>query len=793
MTFDLAEYWAKSPLQGGQPGESLVEHTRKVLAGLAALRDRCPHLPRIANMPRLWHRAGLAAAIHDLGKVAPWFQALLRGEAPAFRGRHEVLSLAYLDWLLGADDHEDGPWLAAAVVTHHRDLPAIGELYSRPLPGTRELDCLIEFVGQCGDKPLDDGLRLLREHILPVVSQSGLLDPGWQPPTAVPPAGHFAHAAAGHIREQLTACEYLGEDLDHGGVREADRQAACFVRGLMLLADHAGSAGVSFGALRCWKTPGAIDSAFAPPVGLACYEHQTTASRTDGHSLLVAPTGSGKTESAMLWAGRQYAHLAGFPPLFYVLPYKASMNAMHARLAAKLGDDAVTLQHSSALQALYYQLLDRDYSPGQAARLARQQHGLARLHTAPVRVLSPYQLLRAAYQLKGHEAIWTDAAGSLFVFDEIHAYQPDRLARILETLRHLVQNLEVRAFVMTATLPSPVARMLQEILRRPSVVRATADTFAKFRRHRLHLRDADLLDDAVADEIAGRARHGEAVLVVATTVARAQAARTQLQRRLGDDCRVDLLHSRFSGADRARKEGELAAHSSTASAARRQRAAVLVATQVVEVSLDVDFDVLYSDPAPLEALLQRFGRVNRRRRHPERDVIVMTRIPEGSPVYGEPIVRAALEQVSGCDGGMIDEARIQEWLDAVYAGPIGAWFEQQVRTAARQFSRSVLQEFRPFDSCDELRDTFLEMFEGTEVLPQGLVESYRAAVADNPITAPSFLVPVTQQQLRRMWAEGRVRKPGQSSLPPWAPLVVDARYDGETGLRLDLRAEEDDV
>jgi hypothetical protein len=44
-----------------------------------------------------------------------------------------------------------------------------------------------------------------------------------------------------------------------------------------------------------------------------------------------------------------------------------------------------------------------------------------------------------------------------------------------------------------------------------------------------------------------------------------------------------------------------------------------------------------------------------------------------------------------------------------------------------------------------------------------------------------------------MWAEGRVRKPGQSSLPPWAPLVVDARYDGETGLRLDLRAEEDDV
>jgi hypothetical protein len=55
------------------------------------------------------------------------------------------------------------------------------------------------------------------------------------------------------------------------------------------------------------------------------------------------------------------------------------------------------------------------------------------------------------------------------------------------------------------------------------------------------------------------------------------------------------------------------------------------------------------------------------------------------------------------------------------------------------------------------------------------------------------MTPVTRPQLRRLWGEGRVSPPAGVALPPCGPLVVDAHYDAESGLRLDLRAAEDDV
>src|SRR5207253_1252122 len=89
--------------------------------------------------------------------------------------------------------------------------------------------------------------------------------------------------------------------------------------------------------------------------------HQDTCARTDGHAILVAPTGSGKTEAALLWAARQREQSREKPVIFYVLPYRASLNAMRARVEKKyavpLG--SVVLQHAGATTALYDALLER--------------------------------------------------------------------------------------------------------------------------------------------------------------------------------------------------------------------------------------------------------------------------------------------------------------------------------------------------------------------------------------------------------------------------------------------------
>lgn len=790
---NFRDLWAKSARDGEKEGESLLQHTLNVLDAIIALHKRCPQLSDICRMPRLWHRLALAVAIHDLGKAAPWFQDVLREERKASLGRHEVLSLAYVQWLVGDDPHDDAPWIAAAVASHHKDIAEIRQRYSAPPATSDEPDMLVEFVHTCGAERLDRGANLFWQEILPRVEATGLLDPDWQRPAGPPLAGQLMQQAATTIRRGLDAWNELVWEFEPGGMREKERIAGRFARGLIHLADHAGSAAVPFKTLPHWKYTGTIEQLFGPPPGKNRYEHQTQALETDGHALLIAPTGSGKTEAAMLWAARQYREMQGSPPLFYVLPYKASMNAMRRRLAEKFCDDSVALQHSSAQQVLYAQLLDRDYSPRHAAWLARRQHSLGRLHAAPVRVLSPYQILRAAYSLKGHEAIWTDTASGLFVFDEIHAYDPNRLGQILETIRHLVCDLTARAFVMTATLPPFLRKLLSEILGIKEPIKADDATFKQFQRHRLHLWDADLLDPSIIREIAERARRREAVLVVATTVGRAQEVRRRLHDELGSSGDVRLLHSRFSGRDRTRKEMDLQKLVATRIDPSARQPVVLVATQVVEVSLDVDFDVLYSDPAPIEALVQRFGRVNRGRRHKERDVIVMTGIPERSPVYPEGLVRAALEQLRPCNGEMVDERLVQTWLDNVYAGDVGACFDREVRKQAKQFSHRVLSSLKPFESSEDLESLFLQMFEGTEVLPKPLIEEYRAAMEREPLEGPQYLVPVTSKQLKRLWGEGRAHRPEAFKLPPYGPQIVDAHYDSDQGLRIDLPAAEDDT
>jgi len=780
----FADLWAKSPQPGNAAGESLLDHTINVLKGLTRLKERCPDLADLAGMPRLWHRAALAIVIHDLGKVAPWFQARLRDDSQPHYGRHEVLSLAYVDAVVGDDPHGDRPWVAAAVASHHKDHSTIGEAYGSILDGDAD-DPLTAFAGLVGAEAWERGTALLFEAILPAV-QTVFASP---PPITSTPHDVFHDAptaanAAAKIRAALDAWDCLCEDLSPFGPLSGQQLAARFLRGLILLADHAGSAGVSFKLFSEWKVPDWAREQFSPPKGRSFYPHQEAASQLVGHALLVAPTGSGKTESAVLWAARQYAELEGSPPLFYMLPFKASMNAMQRRLARKFGDSHVTLQHSSALQALYYELLNREDRPRNAAAIAKRQHALGRLHAAPVRVLSPYQLLRAAYQLKGHEAVWTDAAGGLFVFDEIHAYQPDRLARILATLRFLIRDLKARVFVMTATLPSPVRHLLTEVVASLPVLHASTETFAEFHRHRLRLRDAELLDESVIQEIARRAKSGEAVLAVATTVGRAQQLRSRLQERLGSGCRVELLHSRFHGRDRSNKEQALQGAVATSLSPAERQPLILVATQVVEVSLDVDFDVLFSDPAPLEALLQRFGRVNRGRRHAERDVIVMTQIPDRSPVYEKVLLDAAISQLRPHADELLDEAAVQTWLDGIYAGPIGQWLEQAVRRSLCDFERDVLAQVKPFDSHDELEGLFAKLFEGTEVLPRELLAEYRACLASEPIAAASLLVPISDRQLAHLFQQQRILRPAEVGLPLVGPLVADTPYNAETGLQL---------
>jgi CRISPR-associated endonuclease/helicase Cas3 len=466
--------------------------------------------------------------------------------------------------------------------------------------------------------------------------------------------------------------------------------------------------------------------------------------------------------------------------LFYVLPYQASINAMHQRLSAVF-PDLVTLQHSRALQATYRRLLDNDrYDPTSASTVARRQLALARLHYHPVRVLTPYQLLRSMFRLKGYEMILTDAINGLMVFDEIHAYEPRRLGMILAMQQYLARHLGVRVLIMTATLPGALRDLEQRALGECAFICSPAELYKSFARHELHLLSGEIEQPIILNQIADTAVAGRSVLVVCNTVRRAKQVYDSLAtllktRRL----EPELLHSRFTSEDRFRKEKTLNERMGTRNRVTGSQPAVMVATQVVEVSLDIDFDVLFTEPAPLESLVQRFGRINRARHHPSCPVYVLTSPLSFPHIYDDKYIAAALDQLTDCDGAIIDESSVGTRLDNVYSGDIAREWVEQVEEARRETQAACIDDLRAFQSKPELLKLFERLFDGTEILPKSLADRYDHFCADDPIATSSLLVPISHAQFGQLHRLGRLSR-GQDDI--W---IADVAYSPDYGLEID--------
>jgi CRISPR-associated endonuclease/helicase Cas3 len=684
--------------------------------------------------------------LHDLGKAARGFQTTLRG-GPVFDHRHEVLSLVCVGWL---DVDEDTCGLvAAAVATHHRDLDGPDGIQAKYLFGGNARPALLAELSVDDEEALWTWLHTDADAML--------TDAGLAP---LPSLKRISAASA--LGRSFKALATLASTLQEADATELRGLAAMAMRGLLTLADHAGSAHVQISDLSEISSVAACMARLGPAIRGELMDHQTACSTTVGNALLIAPTGSGKTESALLWWARQRETAGCALPLFYILPYRASLNAMYRRFQDRYGlqDDQVVLQHGNASAAIYeYLTAGKGYQPADAEKTARYKRDLGRLMTASVRLLTPYQLVRGFFGLKGHEAIITDASEGVLVLDELHAYDRQRLALILASLRHLVHDLGAHVFTMSATFPTVLKRVLADTLSDDlKEVAASPKTQQAFRRHRLSLAERDLLSEESLAAIEKRYRAGEAVLVVATTVGRAQTVFDRLGARCGAGD-VSLLHGRFTAEDRAAKENGLAARVGTGTRMAGAAGCVLVATQVVEVSLDIDFDVLFSDPAPIEALIQRFGRVNRGRRGGERDVVVCTQTgDEANRVYDPEIVARAmvvLREFADSDSRAVEEGDVQGWVDACYA-PIADAYLADLAGRVRRIRDTVIAVNRPLNSDRDLRDEFMENFDGTEVVPLCHLAEYERRLCEEPLRAGFLHVPISAGQFHRLRRADRI-------------------------------------
>lgn len=734
-TVALPQLWAKSPAEKTSPGEALTTH---LLATTQALEQLHARIGAVAGLPeRFWEWARLACLFHDAGKIPAGFQTMVGNPAPSqpWGQRHEIYSLGFVEHVLADLPEEDRLWIGLGVLTHHRPL-AGGERSIRK--EHRALTTPEQIATSFGPVEQD-----LATHLATwLAERAGSPTPGAVTEEMLAQATH-------HLLEHILKTWERGESPEEG-----DGLTAVLLQGAITLADHVASAHgqlLSTHPLTSTNYPSRLRAKLALE-GHGTYPHQDRAEAAAGHTVVRAPTGKGKTEAALLWGTAQTRRLTtdkeATPRLFYALPYLASINAMADRLGEVLGQDQVGVVHSRAASFHLSRAACDDQDPSQVQssktqELQEREHAsravakanASRLFRELVRVTTPYQLLRGALGGTAHAATLIDTANSVFVFDELHAYEPARLGMILAMMNQWVQ-LGGRIGVLSATIPDQLITAITTSIGQDLELVEPEDEGAWPRRHRLHLRPEHLTSSESLREIQQSLEAGRSVAVIANNVADAWYLYDQLApvaRELHGEDAALLLHSRFKTGDRAQIEQHLQQRFGTGT--RPRRPGLLVATQVVEVSLDVDLDVLHTSAAPLEALLQRFGRINRVGSLSELAPVVVHApqyAPRGKtgPEYADKVYPAqptelAWDILTRHQGQALDEKLFTCWLNEVYDSDWGKQWADQLDKSRRRFQDHFLSFHEPLNDNTELADSFDRMFDGVDGIDIKDRETYR--------------------------------------------------------------------
>ncbi|MDY0812040.1 CRISPR-associated helicase Cas3' [Kitasatospora purpeofusca] len=734
--------------------ERLTAHLRTVHDAVAQLEARIATTGVIATEPRFWTQVRAAALLHDAGKIAESFQRQLEPGAEPWGERHEVLSLAYVDLLAPAAAWTAGERLliATLVAAHHRPLhaanslgggkPALARLYNA---STRWDQAFDQVPSPGGGRQVPRGL-----HQEFLAWLAGFLRTEPAPPEPGDPT--VADRARLLLDEVLTA--WREPVKAHTGL------IAVLAQGALTLADHAGSAHIDL------QTHLPLPLDYLARLPHTSHHHQQQAGETTGHLVLIAPTGSGKTEAGLAWAAHQLATMPGLPRLVWTLPYRASLNAARHRFERTLQPATgqqrpdIGLLHGALARILLAEALEDDCcTPTKDdARKARARANAMRLFTQRLRVATPHQLLAAAIAGPTHSSVLLEQATSLFVLDELHAYDPETFGRLCAAMR-LWEQLGSRIAVLSATLAPPLLALVDESLHHPVTCHRAPPGTAPVRHH-LVVDDLPLTDPHSLERLGTWLGEGHSVLVVTNTVTTAQNLFTALadharHTRPDDPEAALLLHSRFKNRDRDAIEARLLArHPERRPDEPPHRGGLVVATQTVEVSLQLDFDRGAIDNAPVEAVAQRAGRVNRRGLHPDGPVEFRVHRTDGHRPYDPGAVDAAwsaLTTLAAEGATTLSEDDIDRLLALAYDTDWGQDWEKRARHARDGFTTEFLTFTDPFHDRTEHAKTLGERFDTVEVLHRDDKDEYRSlAVGKNadPLLAAGLLIPLRWRQLK---------------------------------------------
>lgn len=315
---------------------------------------------------------------------------------------------------------------------------------------------------------------------------------------------------------------------------------------------------------------------------------------TNENILVVAQTGMGKTEGGLHWIGDNKG--------FFILPLKTAINSIYKRVKEEILEEnniesKIALLHSDALS--YYN------SDNSKELDIMDYYKQSRQLSIPLNISTMDQLFDFVFKYQGYELKLTTLSYSKIVVDEIQMYSADLLAYLIYGIK-IINKFGGKVAILTATL-APFIR--DKLKSGENPVEFKEMTFINdSKRHNLKVYDSEIDSETIYCKFEENKQKGisNKILVVCNTVKKAQEIYKELEE-IGVE-NINILHSKFIKCERSQKEKEIMEFGKT----EIKGTGIWIATQIVEASLDIDFDYLFTELSEITGLFQRLGRCNRK-------------------------------------------------------------------------------------------------------------------------------------------------------------------------------------
>ncbi len=595
-----------------KPNKSIIEHTNDLLDVLEILWN----LGYIKE-ERIYELIQKACIYHDIGKINKEFQKRVKNKGIKFDENkevaHNVLSLYFIDESK-FNNKEDYLIVSNAVVNHH---------------------------DYC-----DIGLA---------------------------------------IREKSDIIENLLEGLDHKKVKKvipakiasiSQDIDAIKIKGYLHKCDYSASSGYTAeyennfleksleNVLNKWK----LDNQDASWNELQqyCIENKNE------NIMAIAQTGMGKTEAGLLWISDNKG--------FFILPIRTAINAIYDRTKKYISsyggnlEEQLGLLHSSSLEYLLLQSEDDkyddkdEYIDKKEYKEIIEYEKIAKQLSLPINVSTIDQLFDFVYKYPAYELKLTTLSYSKIVIDEIQMYGPDLLAYLVYGLERIVEQ-GGKVAILTATLPPFVKELLSKNIK----FKIKEDGFTdNSKRHNLKILDKRIDSNDICDKYEENEKLNKSnkILVVCNSITQAQNLYEEISNILGNE-NLHILHSKFIKCERLSKESEIIEFGKTykdnKSNELDKQSGIWISTSIVEASLDIDFDYLFTELQDLNSLFQRLGRCNRKGKKDssENNCYIYTQIDERSFINGDrgyidkDIFELSKEAISLWEGQISEKEKIE--------------------------------------------------------------------------------------------------------------------------------------